>query len=78
VKVVDADDLVSPCFLESKNDMRAYHVVWSVTLTSEKGVLTDVTGPAGDEDALSKKGELWYGGGKTRRTLRVCCSVEGM
>jgi hypothetical protein len=55
VKIVDADDLVSPCFLESKNDVRAYHVVWSVTLTSEKGILTDVTGPAGNEDALSKK-----------------------
>lgn len=81
MEVVDADDLVSPCFLKRKHDVRACHVVvvGQSTLAREKGILTDVTGAAGDEDTLTKKKvELTYDGGRRSRTLRECFSVEGM
>jgi hypothetical protein len=80
VEIVDADDLVSPCFLESMYDVRACRVFGqSCSPTKKKRMLTDVAGTASDEDTLSKKkSELRYDGGKRSRTLRECFSVEGM
>jgi hypothetical protein len=55
VEVVDADDLVSPCFLKGMHDVRACHVFGQSGSRVKKRMLTDVTSTAGDEDTLSKK-----------------------
>jgi len=39
---------------------------------------TDVTGTAGDQDALSEKGKWSQDGRKGIHTLRECFSVEGI
>jgi hypothetical protein len=83
VEVVEADDLVLPCFLKGMHDVTACHVLGQSGSRVKKRMPTDVTGTAGDEDTLSKKkneeSELRYAGGKKKsRTLRVCFSVEGM
>jgi hypothetical protein len=63
MEVVDTDDLVSPCFLERIEDVRACHVVGQSRTHQKKKklcqrnreILTNVASATGDQDTLLKK-----------------------
>jgi hypothetical protein len=61
VVIVDADDFVSPCFLEGEDDVGACHVTSESAQTSQKVGknrevgLTDVTGTTGDQNTLLER-----------------------